>query len=373
MSRKQIAMARFTAAELENGQVSKSDLREIRMSPIGEALTALRADQDPAEVLKNLEFLVRQLDLPFTIDRIVTAPHKPFPFQELPPEMRNMIYGLILTRPKPISICTYRVPGTPKSQHAKVVTGPRFCKSHKHLDGQRQHKFREFDFTIGKWKDNPENVANILLTCKQMYSEAAAVLYGTNEFVFPKQYEVKCFIATLTIQPELQIAYKCLTVVDLGSPSLEGLKQSLKHLKVAINLRTVYLDAGFQGPGWSREDKEKGTARLWCSKDVNDQALAFSRTVIGFLSAMKVASKAAGAPLQALDIIRFRDFPVVDINAYRDSPRFRVASASSAAYNARYKAARKEDLRKAIELRASRVASQDHFSTRIRQLVGAKL
>ncbi|SMY28371.1 unnamed protein product [Zymoseptoria tritici ST99CH_1A5] len=294
------------AAELDEDHVSKSDLENIRTQHIVEQIVALKSIQDPTKAADAFEAAVRELGLPFRVDKMDIVPHKPFPFQKLPAEQRNQVYGLLLTKSEPIAIYTYRPKFTPRHRLAKVVTGPNFRNTtRKGLRKKNTHTLREFDMAQGRYVDNPESFASILFTSWQVYGEAASVLYGTNRFELSSEYATKCFMGTI------KHGYMFLTEVDLGFPTLEGLKNSLKELLKARTLSKVYLAAGFclvsarRGVG-----KDLYTAALWSDGDVFDRAEALSRILIPFLSDMQVSYKAAvkdgEVPAKALETIRFR-------------------------------------------------------------------
>ncbi|KAF7198108.1 hypothetical protein HII31_00464 [Pseudocercospora fuligena] len=85
-----------------------------------------------------------------------TTNQRPFPFLSLPPELRDQIYSHLLSTQHAIDIFRYQ----------KQFTCTKSSDSN---------------------EENPEGVhipVDILRTCRQIYTEATPILYGSNRFVF---------------------------------------------------------------------------------------------------------------------------------------------------------------------------------------------
>lgn len=91
---------------------------------------------------------------------------KQFPFIQLPPEIRNAIYHLLLTTPNtPIEL-----PKLTRNAAARAAQWTR-CNS-----ASRRKKFKSI-------------FLEILQTCKQIHGEASGILYGCNVFKFRSDYK----------------------------------------------------------------------------------------------------------------------------------------------------------------------------------------
>ncbi|MCJ1468304.1 hypothetical protein MMC07_006932 [Pseudocyphellaria aurata] len=90
----------------------------------------------------------------------------PFPFRQLPPEIRNAVYHLLLTTPNtPIEL-----PRLTRNAAARAAQW-RKCKS------------------VSQRKQFKSLFLEILQTCKQMHDEASGILYGCNVFKFRSDYK----------------------------------------------------------------------------------------------------------------------------------------------------------------------------------------
>lgn len=91
---------------------------------------------------------------------------KQFPFIQLPPEIRNAIYHLLLTTPNtPVEL-----PKLTRNAAARAAQWTR-CKS-----ASRRKKFKSI-------------FLEILQSCKQIHDEASGILYGCNVFKFRSDYK----------------------------------------------------------------------------------------------------------------------------------------------------------------------------------------
>jgi hypothetical protein len=274
--------------------------------------------------------------------------------ETLPAEVRNQIYGLLLTKSEPIEIAKYR---------DRIVTGPYFRD-------YKTHRFRTWDSDKGKWIDNPPSFASILFTSKTMYTEAAPVLYGTNCFVLSRQCAASDFIE----KTGEKLAQKYLTMVDLCEPSLVSLKKSLKDLRVAVNLRTIFLHKDFilkpaKGGGGSHYE----WARKWYSNDVLKRAEAFYRAVRSFLVTMKASYTYAGEPWKVIDIIKIRGIDLAEIDPDEFLEERLDHSWGTPSVRARRIEKPHEELNTFQELQRSERATLASFMTRFHQLLVADI
>lgn len=118
-----------------------------------------------------------------------------FRFLDLPHEIRDNIYKLVLVRPRPFNIVTYLARNNVNSISSKALLccpGPYTMYPPAGQPGviscfHRQEAFNLCRHGCGHWYDG-ECLA-LLLVSKRVSREAAAVLYSGNRFAFPVLYD----------------------------------------------------------------------------------------------------------------------------------------------------------------------------------------
>ena len=188
-------------------------------------------------------------------DAVAKASSKPlpkkkiFPFNSLPAELKNQIYGLTLTDPNGI----YLISRT-KQYHKTVMrdTSNFRCSSTKHRRRGRYY---------GSWRtsqaeDETKPVLqlaslrpNIMLLNREIFAETQPLLYSSNQFFFEDTTAMYAFLATIGSK-------NCATLTDLtikGWGETRGHK-AMNHpaftlLGNAINLHRLHVDCHFHYGG----------------------------------------------------------------------------------------------------------------------------
>lgn len=120
-----------------------------------------------------------------------------FRFLDLPPELRQMIYELLVVGDGPIRMTTHKPVGQPRRPVLDSFIN------------YGEHKKYQWDRNTGKYIDQPPSTWAILRVNKQIFNEVAPIAYGANRFEFLASAELKCFL-----------------------DSIKSMRSYLKHLKI---------------------------------------------------------------------------------------------------------------------------------------------
>jgi len=192
-----------------------------------------------------------------TIGPINTVLDQPFPFVDLPFDVRLMLYHEWLTAPSNIAISSRRLHDNPNKGPGCETVGP-----------VRQGPLELIGHTGGHWPPRCFN-ANIIFTCKWMYNEATPIVYSQNRFYFSRGYCFHTFVDFADrLSPDLLIQIQNLR---LAFPPLLGQRvalydslDALRKLERLESLHLYSLDAW-----WSSDldvlrmiDRSRGSAKV---------------------------------------------------------------------------------------------------------------
>jgi hypothetical protein len=142
-----------------------------------------------------------------------------FRFLDLPLEIRDRIYRLVLVQSEPIQIWT---PVGGKT----IMSGKNFASDLYHPDYQPEG--------LGKWLHGPESWLNLLSVNKEIYSETVPIVYGANTFKQKSSTALNHFV------PTIGRYIQQLSTVDFGSSCRwVTIKAALEALKEASGLRKL--------------------------------------------------------------------------------------------------------------------------------------
>lgn len=104
-----------------------------------------------------------------------------FRFLDLPSELRNHVYSILLEEDGPISMWSHKI----LNEARRPVR-----YSYRYTDGKVKR-----DGSNGKRVNSEHSSAAILGVSKQVHAEAASILYGSNSFTFAGIKELQPFLA----------------------------------------------------------------------------------------------------------------------------------------------------------------------------------
>ena len=214
-----------------------------------------------------------------------------FRLLELPPELRERIYGFALPQPTTYDIKTYTTMDATcnRASKTKVVSTNTFL-SHD------SHRGQKFDHANAKWRGGPPSELSLLLVNKQIHAEATPFFYRSNCFRFHTKIGARINLFIETIGPSVQH----LGEIKLDKVSIPQLKEVLVLLKAATGLRKLHL--GMEGDSLllkqvAGKAKDEGDPVSW--------ACAFNKVVSNFLIELKKAYRASNRSWKAADVVQF--------------------------------------------------------------------
>ncbi|KAM3423820.1 hypothetical protein BST61_g1219 [Cercospora zeina] len=222
-----------------------------------------------------------------------------FRLLELPPELRERIYGYVFAEPTAIQIgissTMFRDEGfhPPKTYGTvKLTCGPNFRND-------KTHKGQSWNGRTAKWTGGPPNPLSLLLVNKEIHAEATPVAYRTNRFVFQNNVfnRVDRFVETIgsSVQHLGEVEFR-----KIGS--IKQLKHIMYALRDAGALRRLYISRRFIFLNVVHDARD--------AKDPDSWACAFHRLIRLFLVDLKKKYNASNRLWKVSDVVQFIDDPL---------------------------------------------------------------
>ena len=156
---------------------------------------------------------------------LVPVTYDHFRFMNLPPEIRTMIYGLLLTEEAPVQIRTRQTNG----RHQRPVR--------ESFLNTAEHKSYDKDSKTGKWIGMDPSSASIIRTSRIIHIEAAPILYGTNSFFLGQILDLGVFLNTIGKNRKYIKQMRLLSTY--GKSTSRKVETAMEPLGRAIGLRLL--------------------------------------------------------------------------------------------------------------------------------------
>lgn len=203
-----------------------------------------------------------------------------FRFMDFPAEIRNLVYSFLFEADDGIKVVT-----------AKRVNEPRRPVPSREGNGsQRYWQRQRKPNPDAEDKSLPTNI-KLLLTNKQILSEAAPILYGNNHFRFIDLADLKIFLERIGSMRK----YLCHIHIDQNSYWYSKGRVTLSLLASATDLRSLHID---HGDICSNDNVNRWGARYYTSP--NKLAYLLSHP----LRTVRTANESKGSPRDVLSILK---------------------------------------------------------------------
>ncbi|KAK4553681.1 hypothetical protein LTR86_009179 [Recurvomyces mirabilis] len=156
---------------------------------------------------------------------IKTAQH--FPFLKLPPELRKMVYDLLLDGSSTIHITTHK----PAHERRRAVIAT--------FSDKAQHRNLKWDSTNGKWIGQTPSELSIMGVNKQLHGEVASAVYGDRTFRLNCYVDAHIFLETVNC---MRAYLQRIVLGTRGSTARCKLLPVLDHLLHTTSLRSLSID-----------------------------------------------------------------------------------------------------------------------------------
>ncbi|KAI7228168.1 hypothetical protein KC343_g7150 [Hortaea werneckii] len=164
----------------------------------------------------------------------ITTPDKAFPFEKLPPELRNMVYEYYLVTPRQVLITRRR-----QRQNGSIgAKGPFKLYSLAVVDGTvLRHATAKNKSLLGL------TGSSLLRVSKSIHEETESMLYGANRFLFTRNVAAMQFLHELGPRTQLlrhvSIEFYTNNNINCIIPALDELRSAndkLDLLEIAVDL-----------------------------------------------------------------------------------------------------------------------------------------
>ncbi|KAK3669315.1 hypothetical protein LTR78_010814 [Recurvomyces mirabilis] len=150
-----------------------------------------------------------------------------FPFMELPPELRKMVYDLLLDGSSTIHITTHK----PAHERKRAVMAS--------FRDKARHKDMKWDSTNGKWVGQMPSELSIMGVNKQLHGEVASAIYGDRTFRLNFYADAHIFLETVN---RMRAYLQRIILATCGSTARCKLLPVLEHLLHTASLRSLRID-----------------------------------------------------------------------------------------------------------------------------------
>lgn len=168
-----------------------------------------------------------------------------FRFLDLPPEIRNMIYGLLIDQPKAVTISSYKPIGKERRPMPLPSTSAGYVSRRAHTRDRKNGKLLY---------DQPHpRPHNLLRVCKQVQVETGFLLYGETTFSFCNWSDASLFLSDIGSMRRFLRRIQ----FPMRSKGFSKSRSVIKKVKDATDLQSFTIDhskicpsARYHGRGW---------------------------------------------------------------------------------------------------------------------------
>ncbi|KAK5121642.1 hypothetical protein LTR85_004814 [Meristemomyces frigidus] len=146
-----------------------------------------------------------------------------FRFMDLPPELRQMVYDLLLTEHEGVEVSAYRIDTMPR----------KLCRA-SFRARYRSEKVKWVNFIDSTVGDPPSSLSSLLTLNKQVQQEAGTSFYGNNSFKFTSLTDMKFFLESVG---DMRRSLRYMSL-DTDGYTLSKARATFDLLKEAAGLRT---------------------------------------------------------------------------------------------------------------------------------------